>query len=203
MPTTKLPFSQACENNRGPILKIIQPLFANRQHLLEIGSGTGQHAAWFASAMPHLQWQTSDLEENHWGINQWINSVTADNLLSPLPLDVHNDRWRSVETAQYDGVFTANTLHIISWAGVVNMFVKVGALLPRSGLLCVYGPMGYGGVISPESNIAFDHYLRQQGSHRGIRQFEDVNPVASEAGLLLLEDYPMPANNRLLVWQKT
>jgi hypothetical protein len=103
---------------------------------------------------------------------------------------------------QYDAVFTANTLHIVPWAGVVNMLAKVGSMLSRNGLLCVYGPMGYGGIISPQSNIAFDHHLRQRGSHMGIRQFEDINDLAGEAGLLLLKDYPMPANNQLLVWQK-
>ena len=202
MPTAKPPFSQACENNRGPILKVLQPVLANCRQLLEIGSGTGQHAAWFAPAMPHLQWQTSDLPENHWGINQWISAYPATNLRSPLSLDVLSENWPSVDNVQYDAVFTANTLHIVPWAGVVNMLAKVGSLLSRNGLLCVYGPMGYGGIISPQSNIAFDHHLRQRGSHMGIRQFEDINDLAGEAGLLLLKDYPMPANNHLLVWQK-
>lgn len=198
----KPPFSQACENNRDPILEVLQPLFANSRRVLEIGSGTGQHAAHFAPAMPHLHWQTSDLIDNHWGINHWIRAFPADNLLPPIQLDVHNNSWPSVETAQYDGVFTANTLHIIAWEGVVNLFAKVGALLPSNGLLCVYGPMGYAGAIIPESNRSFDDHLRQRASHMGIRQFEDINALAIQAGLLLLQDYPMPANNRLLVWQK-
>lgn len=193
------PFSQACENNRGPILDILMPLLATKTKVLEIGSGTGQHGVWFAKHMPHLTWQTSDLAENHFAIKQWISDYPADNLLPPIVLDMLADKWPS---QRYDAIFTANTAHIMPWEGVVNMLAKAVSRLQPNGLFCLYGPMGYSGVISPQSNIEFDHYLRQQAAHQGIRQFEDINHLATTAGLTLLDDYAMPANNRLLVWQR-
>ena len=193
------PFSQACENNRRPILDILMPLLTTKTRVLEIGSGTGQHAVWFAQHMPHLIWQTSDLPKNHPAIRQWISDYPAANLLLPLELDMLKNNWPS---QRYDAIFTANTAHIMPWEGVANMFTKGGSQLQPKGLFCLYGPIGYGGTIVPQSNIEFDWYLRQQAAHQGIRQFEDINQLAITAGLTLLDDYAMPANNRLLVWQK-
>ena len=194
------PFSQACENNRGPILEIIKPLLADKKKkVLEIGSGTGQHAIWFAQHMPHLIWQTSDVAENHRGIKQWIDSQPRDNLPPPLELNIFQD---NLPTANYDAIFTANTAHIMPWEGVERLFNCLAVQLPTNGIFCLYGPMGYNGLIAPESNIQFDQLLRQQASHRGIRQFEAINALAVSAGLKLLEDYALPANNRLIAWQK-
>ena len=193
------PFSQACENNRGPILDILMPLLAKKTKVLEIGSGTGQHAVWFAQHMPHLIWQTSDLLDKHSAIKQWIADYPADNLLPPIVLDMLTDKWPS---QRYDAIFTANTAHIMPWQGVVNMLTKGGSQLQSNGLFCLYGPMGYGGVIAPHSNIQFDHYLRQQLPHQGIRQFEDIDRLATAAGLKFLHKDALPANNHLLVWQK-
>ena len=194
-----MPFSQPCENNRGPILKVIKPLLADKHRVLEIGSGTGQHAAWFAQHMPHLIWQTSDVLENHWGIKQWIASNPSDNLPVPLELNIFQD---NLPAADYDAIFTANTAHIMPWEGVERMFDCLAMQLPTQGIFCLYGPMGYNGLIAPESNIQFDQFLRQQSSHRGIRQFEAINTLAISAGLELLEDFALPANNRLIAWQK-
>ena len=194
-----MPFSQACENNRGPILKVIKPLLADKHRVLEIGSGTGQHAAWFAQHLPHLIWQTSDVLENHWGIKQWITSNPSDNLPAPLELNIFQD---NLPAADYDAIFTANTAHIMPWEGVERMFDSLAVQLPTQGIFCLYGPMGYNGMIAPESNIQFDQFLRQQSSHRGIRQFEAINALATSAGLELLEDFALPANNRLIAWQK-
>lgn len=194
-----MPFSQACENNRGPILKVIKPLLADKHRVLEIGSGTGQHAAWFAQHMPHLIWQTSDVLENHWGIKQWIASNPSDNLPAPLELNIFQD---NLPAADYDAIFTANTAHIMPWEGVERLFDCLAVQLPAQGIFCLYGPMGYNGLIAPESNIQFDQFLRQQSSHRGIRQFEAINALAISAGLELLEDFALPANNRLIAWQK-
>ena len=194
-----MPFSQACENNRGPILKVIKPLLADKHRVLEIGSGTGQHAAWFAQHMPHLIWQTSDVLENHWGIKQWIASNPSDNLPVPLELNIFQD---NLPAADYDAIFTANTAHIMPWEGVKRMFDCLAVQLPTQGIFCLYGPMGYNGLIAPESNIQFDQFLRQQSSHRGIRQFEAINTLAISAGLEFLEDFALPANNRLIAWQK-
>lgn len=194
-----MPFSQACENNRGPILDVIKPLLADKHRVLEIGSGTGQHAAWFAQHLPHLIWQTSDVLENHWGIKQWIASNPSENLPAPLELNIFQE---NIPAANYDAIFTANTAHIMPWEGVERLFDCLAVQLPTQGIFCLYGPMGYNGLIAPESNIQFDQFLRQQSLHRGIRQFEAINALAISAGLELLEDFALPANNRLIAWQK-
>ncbi|MDB2533216.1 class I SAM-dependent methyltransferase [Porticoccaceae bacterium] len=193
------PFSLACENNRGPILEILQPLLADKLSVLEIGSGTGQHAVWFAKHLPKLRWQTSDLQHNHVGINQWLDAYPSPNLLPPVELDMLGDNWPK---ADFDCIYSANTAHIMPWEAVVNMLAHVGLTLPSNGHFCLYGPMQYQGVIEPQSNRNFDTSLRQQASHMGIREFHQINRLAAEAGLVLLDDHAMPANNRLLVWQK-
>ncbi len=195
-----MPFSQACENNRAPILARLQPLLAETKSILEIGSGTGQHAVWFARHLPHIKWQTSDLRQNHAGINHWLEASPAQNLMPPIELDLMTTNWPE---GYFDAVYSANTAHIMPWEAVVNLFEKLGQQLPYRGLFCLYGPMAYQGVIEPQSNIQFDRQLRQRAAHQGIRDFHDLNRLARDAGLLLLDDYAMPANNRLLVWQKT
>lgn len=193
------PFSQACVNNRDPILEVLQRVFAHSQNILEIGSGTGQHAVWFAGNMPHLRWQTSDQPMYHAGINQWISQHPATNLVRPVALDVLADTWPS---SNYDGVFSANTAHIMPWEAVVAMFAGIRDHLLINGFFCLYGPMKYSGALGAPSNVQFDQMLRQQFPHQGIREFGEVNQLASSAGLKLVEDNAMPANNRLLVWQK-
>lgn len=194
------PFSQACENNREPIFEVLGPLIAHKTRVLEIGSGTGQHAVWFAQHLPHLVWQTSDLSHNHPGIRLWLVDQPSHNLRAPIVLDMLADHWP--ETT-YDVIYSANTAHIMPWEGVVNMLAQVGSHLLTGGLFCLYGPMGYAGKITPQSNIQFDLQLRQQAAHMGIRDFHDINRLAVDAGLVLLDDHSMPANNRLLVWEKT
>lgn len=194
------PFSQACENNRGPILQMLQPLLKGKSHVLEIGSGTGQHAVWFAHNMPSLEWQTSDLKHNHAGIQQWIDAFPAPNLLSPIELDMLTGHWPD---KSYDGIYSANTAHIMPWQGVVNMITQGATRLVKGGHFCLYGPMQYEGRLEPQSNRDFDARLRHQASHQGIREFHDINRLAQDANLLLRDDHPMPANNRLLIWRKT
>ena len=196
---TDKPFSQACENNRGPIFSVLEPLLKDKSLVLEIGSGTGQHAVWFAKQLPHLVWQTSDLPQNHSGILQWLEADPSPNLREPIALDMLAN---SLPEAGYDCIYSANPAHIMPWEAVVNMLAEVGAQLLSNGLFCLYGPMSYSGVIAPASNIQFDQNLRQQAAHMGIREFHDINKLALDAGLVLLDDHAMPANNRLLVWQK-
>ncbi len=193
------PFSQACENNRGPIFNALRPLIADKTSVLEIGSGTGQHAVWFAHQLPHLVWQTSDLPQNHPGIQLWLEAQPSPNLRPPIALDMLVDAWP--ETS-YDVIYSANTAHIMPWQGVVNMLSQVGLHLLSGGLFCLYGPMAYAGEIAPQSNVLFDQHLRQQAAHMGIRDFHDINRLALNAGLVMLDDHPMPANNRLLIWEK-
>lgn len=193
------PYSVACDNNREPILSVIEDLFANCKTILEIGSGTGQHAVFFASKLPHLSWQTSDLQENHAGIKLWLNEVGLDNALAPLALDVTQSEW---PIAEVDAVFSANAVHIMGWDAVKAMIGGVGKLLSAGGLLVLYGPFNYNNSYSSESNASFDVWLKERNPESGIRNFEDLESLANTAGLYLQHDYPMPANNRILCWLK-
>lgn len=193
------PFSAASEKNQEPILAILQTILTHPAEILEIGSGTGQHAVFFAAALPHLTWQTSDLVENHAGIQAWIADSGLSNVLSPLHLDVNAEIWPVQAT---DAIFTANTFHIMSWQTVQNAIKGIGKVLKPSGVFCVYGPFNYHGNYTSESNAAFDTYLKQVNPHQSIRDFEAIQQHAAQNGMHLLKDYEMPANNRLLVWKK-
>lgn len=193
------PFSQACENNKQPIFEHLQQVFAEVGSVLEIGSGTGQHAVFFAPRMPHLTWQPSDLAENLPGIRAWIQTGQAANLKLPIELDVTWDAW---PVDRVDGIFSANSLHIMSWPSVGRLFEGVGRTLKPGGVLCLYGPFNYGGAYTSTSNAQFDQWLKQQNPDSAIRHFEDVNALASDQGLVLCSDHAMPANNRLLVWRR-
>lgn len=193
------PFSQACENNRQPILDVLRRVFSDRQGVLEIGSGTGQHAVYFARHLPYLQWQTSDLSENLEGINAWLAAEPSANLLAPVMLNVKQPSWPELVV---DAVFTANTLHIMSWESVTCFFSQIPVLFQgQQGTLAAYGPFNYQGNYTSESNARFDQWLKDQGAECAIRDFEQVNALAEQAGLHLVEDNAMPANNRLLVWE--
>lgn len=196
--STDKPFSQSCENNKGPILEILQQRFADRRRVLEIGSGTGQHAVHFARHLPHLTWQTSDLPANHNAIKLWLAEAGLDNLLPPLTLSADDESW---QVDRYDALFSANTLHIMGWPQVEKLFGHLaGALLP-GGVLAVYGPFNYGGEYTSPSNARFDDWLQTQSPVSRIRDFEQVDALARGQGIHLLQDYAMPANNRLIVWQ--
>ena len=193
-------YSEACERNKDPILDVLRVAFADRSKVLEIGSGTGQHAAHFAGNLPRLLWQPSDRPENIAGIEAWRSDVATPNLLAPIGLDIDDSTWPDVCA---DAVFTANTLHIVSWPQVQRLFERVGALLPEAGVLVVYGPFNYGGVHTAQSNARFDAMLRQRDRLSGIRDFEKVDELARQNGMTLVKDYAMPANNRTVVWRKT
>ena len=194
------PFSPACERNREPILTELRRVLPPSGRVLEIGSGTGQHAVYFGAALPRLTWQTSDLPSNHAGIHAWLAEEAPPNVLPPLELDVHSGPWPA---GPWDAVFTANTCHIMAWDEVVDMLAGAARVLRTDGILCVYGPFNIGGQFTSESNAIFDMSLKAQGEHMGLRNVEDVNKVAQDNGLTLVEDCGMPANNRLLVWKKT
>jgi len=192
------PFSESCVQNRDPILAILRPLFADRRHVLEIGSGTGQHAVYFAADLPHLVWQTADVPQHHPGIQAWLEEAALPNVLPPLALDVNDAAWRS---GRYDAVFSANTLHIMGWPEVERFFAGVGAVLEAGGILAVYGPFNYGGRYTSESNARFDAWLKARDPASGVRDFEAVEALARSQGLVLQQDIAMPANNRTLVWR--
>lgn len=193
------PHSEACERNKGPILEILAVALSEAESVLEIGSGTGQHAVHFGAALPHLTWQTTDLPENHAGINMWLKDAGLPNVLAPLVLDVSKDGW---PVTAIDAVFTANTLHIMSWPQVGYLFSGVGRILTPGGRLCIYGPFNYNGAFTSDSNARFDAMLRTRDPASGIRDFEAVRELGSRNGLVLDADHEMPANNRLLVFTK-
>ncbi len=173
-------------------------MFADRRHVLEIGSGTGQHAAYFAPELPHLVWQASDVADNLPGIREWVEETGASNLRDPILLNVDHE----FPALQVDAVFSANTCHIMSWPQVERMFEDIGKIRLLK-IFCLYGPFNYGGKYTSESNARFDAMLRSNDPASGLRDFEKISALAVAAGLALLEDNAMPANNRLLVFCKS
>ncbi len=192
------PHAPSCEKNREPILEVLRAHFHDRRAVLEIGSGTGQHAIFFAAHLPHMIWQTSDRPENLPGIKAWLDEAGLPNTPPALELDV-TGAWPA---GRYDAVFSANTLHIMPWAVVERLFAGLADVLAGQAKVAIYGPFNYGGRFTSESNAAFDLRLRENAPHQGIRDFEKVNGLAEMAGLELVEDRAMPSNNRCLVWRR-
>lgn len=193
------PYSEACEQNKEPILAVLRAFFVRPGSVLEIGGGTGQHAVHFARTLPHLSWQSTDLADNLPGIRLWIAEANLPNLRAPLELDVCRDPW---PVARTDGVFSANTAHIMAWTAVECLFRGVGRVLESGGVFCLYGPFNYNGRYTSASNAEFDRWLRARDPASGIRDFDDLNRLAEANGLRLLSDCPMPVNNRTLVWAR-
>ena len=197
---TDKPYSESCEQNRSPILAVLRAVFADRQHVLEIGSGTGQHAVYFGAELPHLRWQTADVLAHHPGIEAWRTEAALPNVLPPLELDANETGWHS---GRYDALFSANTLHIMSVQEVEKCFTGIGQVLEPGGVLAIYGPFNYQGQFTSDSNARFDQWLKSRDPASGIRDFEAVDALARQQGLALLHDHAMPANNRTLVWTKS
>lgn len=196
---TDKPFAPACERNREPIVAVLRTHFADRSRVLEIGSGTGQHAVHFAAAMPFLVWQTSDVAENLPGIRAWLDEAGLGNTPAPLVLDVAGSDWPAT---RFDAIFSANTLHIMSWPEVERFFAALDRIATPDAKLAVYGPFNYGGAFTSASNAAFDESLKARAPHMGIRDIEAVDALARKAGFAMIDDVAMPANNRTLVWQR-
>lgn len=193
------PFSQACENNKDPILQVLSRYLDKPGSLLEVGSGTGQHAAYLARALPNIQWQPSDVSDNLPGITLWCKEAMLANLAMPLIFDVTEPKNRP---PAHDHLFSANTLHIMSWPAVEAFFQQLPDIVRPHGFVFLYGPFKYNGQFTSPSNGDFDQWLKQRGAHQGIRDIEAITELAQAAGLRLLEDVRMPANNQTLVWQK-
>lgn len=194
------PFSQACENNKQFILDIIRHEFRTGSRVLEIGSGTAQHACHFARALPGIQWLPSDVPENLAVVQAGLAGEDLPNIAPPIALDVAQQPW---PVDAVDGIFSANTLHIMSEAHVECFFAGVQQVLRPGGCLCVYGPFKYGGDFTTPSNARFDQWLKERDPRSGVRDFERVDALARAAGLELRADHAMPANNQLLVWYRT
>lgn len=193
------PYSEACERNRDPILEVLRVHFADRRRVLEIGSGTGQHAVHFGAALPHLAWQTSDVDSTLPGTRMWLEEAGLPNLPPPIALDV-TGAWPD---ERFDAVFTANTLHIMGWPEVQALFAALPGVLAADATLVVYGPFNYDGRFTSPSNASFDAWLKQRSAASGIRDFAAVDELARSIGFGLVEDRPMPANNRTLVWRRS
>jgi cyclopropane fatty-acyl-phospholipid synthase-like methyltransferase len=191
--------SEACERNKAPILQVLRQELAQSTRLLEIGSGTGQHAVWCAPQLPHLQWQPSDVPDFLPYLQQYLDANPVANLAAALALDVGGSNW---PTQACDAVFTANTLHIMSWEHVQALFRNLRSVLADQAVVCMYGPFRYDNEYTSSSNAEFDRWLKNRDPLSGIRDFEAVDECARTAGLSLRKDYPMPANNQLLVWEK-
>jgi SAM-dependent methyltransferase len=194
-----LPFSAACERNKEFILEVLRICFAGRENVLEIGSGTGQHAVHFARALSHLSWHPTEQLAYLADLTERVKLEGPPNLRTPTVLDVRQAVWplRSV-----DALFTANTLHIMSWSEVVALFNGIGAVLAPGGVLCIYGPFRYNGCYTSDSNRDFDQMLQERDPHSGLRDIQELTPLAAQYGLSLDADHDLPANNRLLVFSK-
>ncbi|VAW69548.1 hypothetical protein MNBD_GAMMA09-2510 [hydrothermal vent metagenome] len=193
------PYAESCAQNQQVILDVLKKLFVAPGNVLEIGSGTGQHAVFFTQHMPYLNWQPSDLIAEHAGMQLWLNEVEHNRIKAPLEIDVDMDAWQIDEV---DYIFTANTTHIISSLQVESMFKHIGSCLKPNGLFAQYGPFNYNGEYTSESNAQFDVWLKQRNADSCIKHFETIQNIASENAMNLYHDIEMPANNRILVWKK-
>lgn len=193
------PFAPATERNSAAILDVLRHEFREVTTVLEIGSGTGQHAVAFAAKLIHLSWQTSDVNANHAGINAWLAEAALRNVLAPLSLDVMTAR---LPPKSYTAVFSANTAHIMSFAAVEKMFSLASSVLGDAGLFCLYGPFREQGRFNTRSNAEFHRSLRLQDAKMGVRDLEQLDKLALSGGLYRTRRYAMPANNLLVVWEK-
>ncbi len=190
------PFSASCERNQGAILDVLKKIIKpSDRHLLEIGSGTGQHAVFMSPNFPKMEWHTADLLENHAGINRWLDGVNSKCITRPIHYEAGLTGFPSL---MVDIVFTANTLHIMSWENAKTLMRQLGNNLKKNAQVVIYGPFNYGGEFTSGSNAKFDEWLKRQEPHRGIRDFELVVTRMTKAGFNLLDDCVMPSNNRIL-----
>jgi len=196
-----IPFSEACERNKGPILEVLQPYFNEIRSLLEVGTGTAQHAIHFAKAHPNLTWQCADQQHYLDGINAQLAQHKLKNVMPPFELDVKQAVWAD-SALPYDAIYTANTFHIMTQAEVEQFFEGLPMVLTDLAYLFVYGPFKYDGKFTSESNASFDQTLRSRGCGSAIRDFEKVNDLANSVGFKLIVDQSMPANNQCLIWQQ-
>jgi len=193
------PFSESCEQNKHVILDVLKKEFAQRKNVLEIGSGTGQHAVFFANYLTHLHWQCSDRESELHGMTAWLNEAKLENIKEPIALDVLSNQWPG---KKYDAIFSANAVHIMPWQAVESLFKGLNNCLDETAVVCFYGPFNYAGKFTSESNARFDQWLKQRNPLSGIRNIEDLNELALQCGLTPSNDYAMPANNRIVCWCK-
>jgi SAM-dependent methyltransferase len=193
------PYAPSAERNAAPILNVLREVLADCVSVLEVGSGTGQHAVAFAAALPHLHWTTADQRLHHAGIRAWLREAGLPNLSGPLSLEIGVDEFPA---GPFDAVFTANTLHYMPWAAVEQLFAAMPTVLRPGGRMVVYGPFREGGRFVSPNDPDFDAALRDGAPYRGLRDIETVEGLAVAAGLRRVAAHHMPADNRCLVWQR-
>ena len=197
--TSDKPYAPAAEQNRAPILAVLRERFLAHGRALEIGAGTGQHAAHFATALPHLDGPPSDVSENLPGVEAWRRDAAVPNLRPALPLDVLRDPWPE---GPFEYVYSANTVHIMHWPAVEALFAGVARVLAPGGLFALYGPFAHDGAHTAESNARFDQMLRAQDPGMGVRDRADLDALATAAGLEPAAVIDLPANNQILLWRR-
>lgn len=193
------PFSESCVQNQAEICSVLKDLLHDKKCVLEIGSGTGQHAVYFAKHLPFLIWQTSDQLVYHSGIQLWLDEANLNNTRNPLELNVSQETWPELTI---DAIFSANAVHIMSWDNVIDYFEKGSKLLKDKGLFILYGPFNYNGSFTSESNANFDVWLKSRDAKSGVRDFEALDVLANQGNMKLKHDIEMAANNRILCWEK-
>lgn len=194
------PTSDACDRNREPILKVLQDFITrDDRRLLEIGSGTGQHAVYLAPHFPQLAWYPTDVSGKLKGIKLWMHEAGTPNIQPPVRLEVGKDDFPKVK---FDVVFTANTFHIMHWKEGKSLIKLLGHRLREGSRAIFYGPFKYEGQFTSPSNEAFDRNLKQSDPLSGIRSFEDVNNAMIKNGFELIADVDMPANNQMLIYSR-
>ncbi|MGB1091793.1 MAG: DUF938 domain-containing protein [Oceanobacter sp.] len=199
-PDADLPVSPACLRNQQPIAEVLARELPEHSVVLEVGSGTGQHAAFMTSWMPNLTWQPSEIASRLAEINAWRLRTGSENFLPPLVLDVAQDLW---PVKQVDAVFSANVIHYISWAKVRSMLEGIGRVTRVGGLVFFYGPYNYEGRFTSEGNAALDAWLKADiDPEAGIKDFDQILLAARREKLRLVKDIEMPANNRILMFKK-
>ena len=194
------PYSPAADRNKDFILEVLKQYITTEGRLIEIGSGSGQHAVHMAKSLPDVQWVTTDQPEYHEGINAWVEEAKLSNLHGPKKLTIGTDDFP--DKKPFNFAYSANTLHIMSWKECKTLFKLLGKRLREGGLVFFYGPFNYDGKFTSDSNRDFDQMLKSRDSKSGIRNYEDVLAAMNKAGFKILSDVEMPANNRTLIFLK-
>lgn len=191
--------SPSYERNRDPILAVLRDVFAQTQSVLEIGSGSGEHAVYFAQHLAHLSWQPTNRPDELDSVEAWVEEAGLENLRAPLELDLFDELEARVEP---DAIVAINVIHIAPWAATERLFELAENLLAPGGLVYLYGPFRYAERALEPSNEDFDGWLRARDPASGIREFEAVTAIAEAHGFLRVEDRAMPANNRSIWWRR-
>ena len=195
-----LPFSLACEKNKGPILEVLlNVILSSDRRALEIGSGSGQHVEYFAPFFPQIEWFPTEIPKNFLRLTQWYDQTNISNIQKPTRLDIAKDDFPKLK---FDVVYTSNTLHVMHWKECKVFFKLLGNRLREGSRAIFYGPFKYEGQFTSDNNALLDESLKRDDPLMGIRSFEDVQNNMIKNGFELLEDFDMPDHNQMLVFQR-